>query len=256
MAVEWVEWPGYKACSWNPIHGCDPISEACERCWAKTTAERRLRGKAGYDKDQPFKVTLRHERLKEPKSWKKPHACFVVDMGDLFHKDVPDDFITWVFDTLASTPQHLYFVLTKRARRMADYLDERYTIFERLNHVWFGVTAENQKRAEERIPELLRLPTGNRFVSLEPLLGPINMEPYLPYHGIHSEPTVAWVITGGESGQGCRPMDLAWVTPIRDQCAKARVAFYYKQKGGFPDPKHREKALLDGKLYKEFPVMR
>lgn len=253
MAIEWLEVPGYVPISYNPMSGCSPLSEGCGRCWAKRTAETRLRGRAGYDKDEPFKITFHRDRLGEPGSWKKPHSCFVVSMGDLFHSDVPDDFIDSVMNVMMGTPHHLYFVLTKRAKRMADYMTERSEFFKRLRHVWFGVTVENQKRADERIPELLRLPTSNLFLSIEPMLGPVDLMMRVPTTPDNFFHTIKWVIVGGESGEGCRPMDLDWVRPIRDLCTEAKCAFYFKQLGGYSDQKERAKALLDGKLHKEFP---
>jgi protein gp37 len=258
MVVEWTEVPGYKGCSWNPVSGCDRISEGCKYCWAKRVAETRLKGRFGYDEENPFKVTLHWDRLEEPRGWKKPRACFVVDMGDLFHDSVPYDFITSVFDSMICAPHHLFFVLTKRAKRMADYLIERNEWFvgPRLNHVWFGVTAENQERADERIPELLNIPSRNLFVSVEPLLKPLKLDRYLPYEGIHSEPALAWVIVGGESGKHCRIMMPDWVRYLRAECRLAKVPFYFKQWGGWPNQKEREKAVLDGETYKEFPRWR
>lgn len=243
MPVEWTEWPGYRGDSWNPISGCTPVSEACERCWAKAVSRR-------FGWNPEFKVMPHYEKFDNPLHWRRPRAVFVVDMGDLFHELVPDADIHRIFETIRRSSRHLFFICTKRPKRMIDFLAFHYTVTDfnsTFPHVWWGVTAENQQRLNERLPLLLQVPSKNRYISAEPLLGPLEIGPI----GM-----LKWIIVGGESGRGCRPMDLDWARNIRDQCAEAGVAYYFKQIGGFPDPKHRNKALLDGKLYKEFPLVR
>jgi len=181
-----IEWTEY---SWNPVTGCTPASEGCKNCYAKRMATR-LKGRYGYPEDEPFKVTLHPEKLKEPLKWKKPRRVFVCSMGDLFHEQVPDEYIAKVWEVMNNASQHTFLVLTKRPQRMKDFLarlgwyihdrdgypmeavlDEggKYT----LKNVWLGVTAENQQRADERIPILLQIPAAVRFVSIEPMLGPV-----------------------------------------------------------------------------------
>lgn len=181
-----IEWTEY---SWNPVTGCTPASEGCQNCYAKRMATR-LKGRYGYPEDEPFKVTLHPEKLKEPLKWKKPRRVFVCSMGDLFHEQVPDEYIAKVWEVMSNASQHTFLVLTKRPQRMKDFLarlgwyihdrdgypmeavlDEggKYT----LKNVWLGVTAENQQRADERIPILLQIPAAVRFVSIEPMLGPV-----------------------------------------------------------------------------------
>ncbi len=181
--IEWAE------VVWNPVSGCTPISEGCQNCYAKRMANR-LRGRCGYPADDPFRVTLHPEKLEEPLKWKKPRRVFVCSMGDLFHEQVPDEYIAKVWEIMNNATQHTFLVLTKRPQRMKDFLarlgwyihdrdgypmeavlDEggKYT----LKNVWLGVTAENQQRADERIPILLQIPAAVRFVSIEPMLGPV-----------------------------------------------------------------------------------
>ena len=186
MAQTKIEWAD---AVWNPVTGCTPISEGCQNCYAERMATR-LKGRYGYPEDEPFKVTLHPEKLKEPLKWKKPRRVFVCSMGDLFHEQVPDGYIAKVWEVMSNASQHTFLVLTKRPQRMEDFLarlgwythdrevnpaeavlDEggKYT----LKNVWLGVTAENQQRADERIPILLQIPAALRFVSIEPMLGPV-----------------------------------------------------------------------------------
>jgi len=245
----------YAPKSWNPISGCSPISEGCANCWAKVMA-RRQRQEWGI-------VHLHPERLDQPLHWRKPQTVAVAFMGDWCHPGVPDAFIDQVFAVMALTPQHTYLLLTKRPERMRAYLNGPPSypfcavvrihdeILRRtgqptlvpwpLPNVWLGVSAENQARADERIPILLDTPAAHRWVSLEPLLGPIDIclsETQRCYCGeIRTNctcPSLDWVVCGGESGPHARPCDLGWIRDIRDQSKAAGVPCYVKQMGANP----------------------
>lgn len=249
MPVEWLEWPGYKAIGWNPVHGCSKISEGCLNCWADRMARTRLKGKLGYDGENPFLPYYDPNKIDSPRRWKKPHTIFVADMGDLFHSDIPSWQIEKVFDTIRDTPRHKYFILTKRPERMRDF------VYQAINkhplayqNVWWGTSVELQKYVDPRIKALQGILSQNLFVSLEPLLGPVDVSRYLYGNG-----GIQWVIVGGESGPDCRPIQTDWVESIQRQCEAEKVPFYFKQWGGFPDQMEREKALLRGQPYKRFP---
>lgn len=252
-----IEWATHV---WNPISGCTPVSEGCQNCYARRMAYR-LRGRCGYPEEDPFKVTLHPELLNEPLHWKKPRRVFVCSMGDLFHEDVPEDFILEVFLTMVDCPKHIFMVLTKRPKRMKDFIEKfrskrlgisGKTIEEMKawpnKRIWLGVTAENQRTADERIPILLQTPAVIRFVSCEPLLGPIDLSRYKPFDGECycqdrpdgckprlargcPETAIDWVIVGGETGPNARPMHPDWVRSLRDQCQKAGVPFFFKSWG-------------------------
>jgi len=264
--IEWTQE------TWNPVTGCTPVSEGCEHCYAKRMANR-LRGRFGYPADEPFRVTLHPDKLGDPLHWKKPRQIFVCSMGDLFHEDVPFEYIDQVLARAVLCPQHTFQVLTKRPERLLEYLDsERYTarkVFDvaeecagepipgsfdcdhlwPLPNVWLGVTAENQRTADERIPLLLQCPAAVRFVSLEPLLGCIDdMEDYLtPLCGWPEDrAALDWVIVGAETGPGARPMDPLWARNIRDQGVRARVPFFFKRDSS-------GSRLLDGREWNQMP---
>ena len=310
--IEWAEK------TWNPITGCTKISPGCANCYAERMSKR-LVGRCGYDKDNPFQVTLHVDRLDEPLKWRKPQMVFVCSMGDLFHGDVPDDWIDQVFGAILgckifnNVPDHTFLILTKRPERMREYLGTRtpeellrawanacpcYTddpnvsvedlvysetcydwdehgrnsngseykpwgYIQRLfplSNVWLGVTAENQEKANERIPILLQIPAAKRFVSVEPMLGSVDLESLelgpngygLTFllnaltgwaHGnieksgkpkVHRNDQFGrldWVICGGETGPGARPMHPDWARSLRDQCVSAGVPFFFKQQG-------------------------
>ena len=222
--------------SWNPITGCTPISEACTNCYAKRMAETRLRGRFGYPEDEPFKVILHPERLEEPFGWRKPRRVFVCSMSDLFHEDVPDEFICRVIAAIALTPlKHTFLILTKRPQRMHEFIlglpqrDHTFRLWVAaggewpLSNLWLGVTAENQARADERIPVLLQIPAAKRFVSVEPMLGPVDLSYFIN--------SLDWVICGGETGPGARPMHPDWVRSIRDQCRESGTPYFFKSWG-------------------------
>lgn len=337
-SIEWTEY------TWNPVTGCSKMSEGCQHCYAERIAKR-LAGRGGYPADEPFRVTLHPERLDEPLRVQKPQRVFVSSMGDLFHPKVPETFISAVFYVMQKAKQHTFLVLTKRPKRMAEFVDRwihcdnaypmhawqigadsaagrplGYGHYRRdgqqrppLPNVWLGVTAENQARADERIPILLQIPAAVRFVSVEPMLGPVDLgkyfiarqmtckacghtfwsyeaefcEGHLVYHcgcrGFADEchckysrtlkcprcgkcvcdrvkkwaaegrlqkesgryawvldrdkwQRLDWVICGGETGPGARPMHPDWVRSLRDQCQAAGVPFLFKQWGEFCYP--------------------
>jgi protein gp37 len=255
----------YGQVAWNPVTGCTKISEACQNCWAERMSKR-LAGRCGYDKDEPFKVTLHPDRLDQPLKWKKPRTVLVSFMGDLFHEDVPTTFIDQVLEIIASCPQHTFLALTKRPENLEHKIYGTTTDnpFRQLGggdylaNLWLGVTAENQARADERIPILLQIPAAKRFVSVEPMLGPVDLtqidiggnvwinsltgdcKSYHPYGGMwkmsESKNKLDWVICGGESGPGARPMHPDWVRSLRDQCITADVPFWFKQWGEYCAP--------------------
>ncbi|GAG05438.1 unnamed protein product, partial [marine sediment metagenome] len=176
-----IEWASE---SWNPITGCTPISEGCANCYAKKMAQR-LKGRFGYPEDEPFRVTFHPDKLDQPLKWRKPRHIFVVSMGDLFHPGILWSDNQEIWEIMAKCPQHTFMILTKRVERMRIFLTEdlNYKLPLPLPNVYLGVTAENQQRADERIPILLQIPAAKRFVSIEPMLGPVDLTNYLPNDG-------------------------------------------------------------------------
>lgn len=222
--------------TWNPVTGCTKISSGCKHCYAERMAKR-LRRMGNLRYRNGFSVTLHEDLIAAPTRWKSPRLVFVNSMSDLFHEAVPVEFIGRVFQTMNRCPQHQFQVLTKRAERLAE-LAER---FNWTCNIWMGVSVENQDYAWRS--ELLRqVPARVRFLSVEPLLGPIER---LPLKGIH------WVIVGGESGPKARPMQKDWVESILRQCRKASVPFFFKQWGGVM--KHLTGREFDGRTYDEMP---
>jgi protein gp37 len=288
--IEWTD------ATWNPVTGCTKVSPACQNCYAERLAGRRMHAEwreriedpqyAGGTRLRAFGDVRCHEdRLDVPLHWRKPRRIFLCSMGDLFHPAVPNEFLFRVFDVfrqcLVDQRGHTFQILTKRPERMRDfclrlrfdgkgagrlYLDEPgrvtgYRLMPQrgcggLPNVWLGVTAENQMQANHRIPELLQTPAAMRFVSCEPLLGPLGIEPWLTCpdcgrngtdHGKHRSEckgrgNLDWVITGPETGPRKRPTDEAWLRSLRDQCAASAVPFFLK------------KGTLDGQEWKQFPV--
>ena len=234
-AIEWTD------ATWNPVTGCTKISAGCDNCYAARFAER-WRGTPGHPFEAGFDLTLRPDRLEQPLRWKKPRRIFVNSMSDLFHKDVPTSFVDQVFDVMERADWHSFQVLTKRSSRMNDYVWHRYLYDELPKNVWMGVSLESAK-LERRVHVLRMIPSTVRFLSVEPLLGPLGA---LDLSGID------WVIVGGESGPGARPMHPDWVREIRDQCTAQNVPFFFKQWGGIrPKSNGRE---LDGREWNEMPV--
>lgn len=215
--IEWTD------ATWNPVTGCSKITRGCDFCYAERFSER-FRGVPGHPFENGFDLTLKPERLKQPLTWRQPKRIFVNSMSDLFHKDVPKAFIDLVFDTMEAADWHTFQVLTKRSSLLTRYLRERYGANDSApSHIWLGVSVEDQKNAV-RIKHLRAARAAVRFVSFEPLLGPIGK---VDLSGIH------WAIVGGESGPRARPMEEEWAIEIRDQCVAANVAFFFKQWGGF-----------------------
>lgn len=228
-----IEWTN---ATWNPVTGCTKVSPGCVHCYAERFAER-WRGIKGHPYEQGFDLTLWEDRLRLPLSWKESKRIFVNSMSDLFHEKVPLPFIRKVFKTMGEADWHTFQVLTKRSDRLAAWADR----LEWPPNVWMGVSVENQ-RMMKRIDDLRHVPAAIRFLSVEPLLedlGKINLE------GIN------WVIVGGESGPGARPMDEEWVTDIRDQCLKKKVPFFFKQWGGVV--KSRAGRELAGRTWDQMP---
>ncbi|WTD07687.1 phage Gp37/Gp68 family protein (plasmid) [Streptomyces albidoflavus] len=238
-AIEWTE------ATWNPTTGCDRVSTGCDNCYALALAKRlKAMGAPKYQNDGDprtsgpgFDVTLHPDALDVPYSWKSPRVVFVNSMSDLFHARVPLDFVRQVFQVMADTPQHTYQVLTKRARRMRQVAPK----LDWPANLWMGVSVESEAELP-RVDDLRQVPAAVRFLSCEPLLGPL---PGLNLEGI------GWVIAGGESGPNHRPLDEAWVTDIRDTCQQAGAAFFFKQWGG-RTPKAGGRTLA-GRTWDEMP---
>jgi len=284
MSQTKIEWTDE---TWNIITGCDKISPGCQNCYAAKMSKR-LAGRYGYPKDDPFKVTFHPDKLYQPQKWKKPRRIFVCSMGDLFHKNVPFNHINQVFNAAFHAPQHTYIVLTKRPDIMQRYFescrDRGVPVLHWERHglkLWKGVTAENQEQADKRIPVLLQIPAKVRFVSVEPMLSQINFFPGLPdfldFSYTTDPPRIDWVICGGESGSKARPTHPDWARLLRDQCEEAGTPFFFKQWGewlpfdqrvagqisnseGFKRNKWAWKTgkkiagrLLDNKLWDQFP---
>jgi len=288
--IEWTEK------TWNPTTGCDKISQGCKFCYAEVMA-RRLKAMGSEKYKNGFKLALHEDALKIPYTWKQPKIVFVNSMSDLFHEKIPFEFIDKVFAVMYLADRHIFQVLTKRPERMLEYftdpktpirissevmsLDQWYDIKLPLKNVWLGVSVEDQKTADERIPLLLQTPAEIRWISAEPLLGGINIELN----------KLDWVVVGGESGSKARPMHPDWARKIRDNCKNAGVPFFFKQWGEYiafnqmpkqeqlklrrgeinhkiekfisePDNfiyhklgKKRTGNLLDGKQYQEYPKL-
>lgn len=292
--IEWTE------ATWNPVTGCDKVSQGCKHCYALAQAKRlQAMGSARYANG--FKVTTHQDVLELPYRWQRSRRIFVNSMSDLFHKDVPDGFIAWVFDVMGQASQHTYQILTKRPERMAEFcrrwsdhvepdappicmargpaetrqayrsgramlfadmLDEMgpppedaaYPTYGWLEgqrwwpavlpNVWLGTSVESQD-VIDRVRLLTETPAAVRFLSCEPLLGPLDLAPYLD--------KIDWVIVGGESGPHARPMEADWVRGVRDQCLAAGTAFFFKQWGGRTSHRGHEEAVLDGELWKQMP---
>jgi protein gp37 len=229
-----IEWTN---ATWNPVRGCSKISPGCKNCYAERFAER-FRGVPGHPFEQGFDLRLVPEALELPLRWKAGKLIFVNSMSDLFHEDVPDAFIHRIFDVMSRATQHRFQILTKRSARMAEFC-ARLSVPA---NVWLGVSVENADFTW-RVDDLRRVSALVRFLSVEPLLGPIEK---LPLGGIQ------WVIVGGESGPRARPMKAEWVRSLRDQCLRRRVPFFFKQWGGVQ--KHRTGRELDGLLWNGMPA--
>src|SRR4051812_5204341 len=233
--IEWTD------ATWNPVRGCTKISPGCTHCYAATFAER-FRGVPGHPYEQGFDLKLIPEKLTDPFRWPARRRVFVNSMSDLFHADVPEDYIERVCRGMAAADWHTYQVLTKRSERMSELLRTRLRFAAELPHVWWGVSVENRKHGLPRIGHLRSAPAAVRFLSVEPLLEDLGD---LDLTGIH------WVIVGGESGHGARPLAAEWVRSLRDRCRAAGVDFFFKQWGGVR--KSATGRELDGRTYDEQP---
>ena len=229
-----IEWTDY---SWNPVTGCTKISAGCKNCYAERIAKRFW--------DRPFsEVKLHPNRMSNPSDWKKPKKIFVCSMSDLFHEDVPMDFIADVFDEMICHSRHTFMVLTKRPLKMMAFTQWYGYSSTVANNIWFGVSVENQELANERIPILLQTPASKRFVSVEPMLELINFLKIAPIG-------IDWVICGAESGVGARPFDMMWAKELKNQCLEIYVPFFFKQ--GQVNGKLVKMPELDGRVWAEYP---
>jgi protein gp37 len=228
--IEWTEF------TWNPVTGCIKLSQGCKNCYAERMAKR-LKAMGSERYVQGFKPTLHWDLVDAPLSWRKPRLVFVNSMSDLFQDDVPEQFISRVFDSMAASPQHTFQILTKRSER----LREMASRLPWPTNVWMGVSIEDA-RVVNRAVDLASVPAAVRFLSCEPLIGPLES---LPLKNID------WVIVGGESGPRAREMKSTWVKAIRRQCRMNQVAFFFKQWGGVR--KDLTGRLLDGRTYDEMP---
>lgn len=234
--IEWTD------ATWNPVRGCTKISPGCVHCYAETFAER-FRGVPGHPFEFGFDLRLVPEKLGDPIRWSKPKKIFVNSMSDLFHEGVPDDYIERVCRVMLAANWHTYQILTKRADRMAALLQGKLRTAAKASHIWWGVSVENRKHGLPRIEHLREADPAMAFLSIEPLLEDIGE---LNLAGID------WVIVGGESGAGARPMAPEWVTNIQRQCGKSKVPFFFKQWGGVR--KSLAGRELNGRTYDDHPV--
>ncbi|HKI03881.1 MAG TPA: phage Gp37/Gp68 family protein [Thermoanaerobaculia bacterium] len=234
-SIEWTD------ATWNPVRGCTKITSGCARCYAETFAER-FRGVPGHPYEQGFDVRLIPGKLDQPLQWRRSRMIFVNSMSDLFHEDVPDDYIVKVARVMQLASWHTYQVLTKRSERMRDLLGSKLEFVAGAPHIWWGVSVENRSQGLPRVDHLRAAPAAMRFLSVEPLLESLGA---FGLAGIH------WVIAGGESGHGARPVDESWIREVRDQCRQAGVPFFFKQWGG--RQKKRAGRELDGRTWDEIP---
>jgi protein gp37 len=237
-AIEWTD------ATWNPVRGCTKISPGCKHCYAETFSER-FRGVPDHPFEHGFDLRLVPEKLSQPLRWRSPRKIFVNSMSDLFHEQIPTEYIAAVARAMAEANWHTYQILTKRHERMQELLNGELGWMGRLSHVWFGVSVEDRSHGLPRVDALRGTSAALRFLSIEPLLedlGPIDLS------------GIAWVIVGGESGAHARPMCSSWIKSIRDQCAAQRVPFFLKQLGGRRDKRGGDDAQLDGRLWREIPI--
>jgi len=236
-SIEWTD------ATWNPVRGCTKISAGCKHCYAETFAER-FRGVPGHPYEKGFELRTVPEKLNDPLGWKRPRKIFVNSMSDLFHPGVPDEYIVSVATVMMQANWHTFQVLTKRSERMSQLLNTKLAFAASTPHIWWGVSVENKRDGKPRIAHLRRAHAKIRFLSVEPLLeglGELNLK------------GISWVIVGGESGAGARPMQESWVRRIKAQCETAKVAFFFKQWGGVR--KKEAGRLLDGVTYDELPIL-
>jgi len=236
--IEWTD------STWNPVRGCTKVSPGCKHCYAEAFAER-FRGVKGHPYEQGFDLRLVPEKLTEPLLWAAPRMVFVNSMSDLFQEGVPDDYVIKVAKVMQSADWHTYQVLTKRSDRMRSLLNGKLAFAAGLSHVWWGVSVEDRRYGIPRLEDLRESVATTRFLSVEPLLEDLGS---LDLSGIH------WVIVGGESGPGARPLERAWVESLRSQCRRASIPFFFKQWGGVRKKTTGRK--LNGRTYDELPEIR
>jgi protein gp37 len=234
--IEWTD------ATWNPVRGCTKISPGCKHCYAEVFAER-FRGVPGHPYEQGFDLRLVPEKLEEPLKWKTPRLIFVNSMSDLFQEGVPDEYIAKVTRVMDAAKWHTFQVLTKRAERMRYLLNSKLRFAAHSSHIWWGVSVEDRKYGVPRIEQLREANVAMRFLSVEPLLEDVGL---LNLCGIH------WVIVGGESGPGARPMLKEWVLSVKRQCRKEGVPFFVKQWGGVRKSKNGR--ALNGRTYNQMPI--
>jgi len=233
--IEWTD------ATWNPVRGCTKISPGCKHCYPETFAER-FRGVKGHPYEEGFDLRLVPDKLGEPLRWRSPKMIFVNSMSDLFHDLVPDSYIVAVTKVMMAAQWHTYQVLTKRSERLRELLNTKLRFAAEQRHIWWGVSVEDKKYGLPRVENLRNAQAGVRFLSVEPLLedlGKVNLR------------GIDWVIVGGESGAGARPMKKEWVLSVRDQCRRNGVPFFFKQWGGVR--KADAGRRLEGKTHDEFP---
>ena len=232
--IEWTH------STWNPVTGCTKVSAGCDHCYAERFSER-FRGVSGHPFEVGFDLTLRPERIEQPRFWRRPRLIFVNSMSDFFHKNIPTEYVRRVFDTMETADWHVYQILTKRSSLMRDFINQRYIDQVAPSHIWIGVSIENASTLS-RLRHLKETYASVRFVSFEPLLGPVGAVDLTDIH---------WIIAGGESGPGVRRVDVEWLREIRDCCRKQKVSFFFKQWGG-RTPKAGGNTL-DGRQWLQYP---
>lgn len=245
-AIEWTD------ATWNPFMGCTKVSAGCKNCYM-------FRDQQRYGND-PTLIRRSKTTFRDPLKWKEPRMIFVCSWSDFFHEDVPEEWRRDAWEIMGHAKEHTFLLLTKRPENIANMLPVGWIegMHKRWPHIWFGVTAENQKMAELRIPQLWDIPASKYFVSVEPMLGPINFwQSWLPGVAFEHDgtpwPSLGWVIVGGESGKDFRPMKEEWATHLRDQCVSRDVPFFFKQWSGLHPKKDPRGMKLDGKEWKETP---
>jgi protein gp37 len=237
-AIEWTD------ATWNPVRGCSKVSPGCKHCYAERFAER-FRGVPGHPFQQGFDLRLVPEKLADPLLWQTPRMIFVNSVSDLFQEGVPDEYIEAVSRVMVQANWHTFQVLTKRSVRMRDLLRTKLEFAAQQRNIWWGVSVEDKRYGVPRISHLRQSDAAVKFLSVEPLLEDI---------GILNLSEIDWMIVGGESGPGARPLDASWVRSLRGQCRSSKVKFFFKQWGGVR--KHSTGRTLDGQIYNEFPERR